>query len=178
MRVLVHVVATLALTARGAFAETFSPTTLGKEGGGPHGDWFTDLDDVVPGMKVRSVFIRGAERIDAIGMTIVKPSGEERTFRHGGYGGTEQSWDLADGEYIKRVAWTTDTHKGRTRIFWLEYLTNTGRKLSLTPYSDESGSYDYDLAPPGFQLGGFVGGAGKEIDRLQPIWTCVTASCS
>ncbi|KAI9910276.1 hypothetical protein PsorP6_010963 [Peronosclerospora sorghi] len=91
------------LTACDTFAQNNPSRISGKELGGPHRKYFFDTDAVVPGMKVRSVSILGAERIDAMRMTIVKPNNEERNFRHGGDGGPEQTWSLDDDEFIKRI---------------------------------------------------------------------------
>ncbi|KAG6957615.1 hypothetical protein JG688_00010885 [Phytophthora aleatoria] len=53
------------------------------------------------GQKVLSINLRAAERVDAVILTIVNPSGEESTLYHGGGGGDLKTpLALAEGEYI------------------------------------------------------------------------------
>ena len=57
---------------------------------------------------------------------------------------------------------------GRTRIFYVRFTTSTGRTLSGGTPTADAVTY---TAPPGFQLAGFHGRSGTEIDKLGVIFT-------
>ncbi|KAE9115686.1 hypothetical protein PF010_g9241 [Phytophthora fragariae] len=59
---------------------------------------------------------------------------------------------------------------GHTRIFYLSFGTSAGNTVSGGTQTDQSGSVS---APDGFQLGGFFGRDGDEIDLLGAVWTSI-----
>ncbi|KAI9984555.1 hypothetical protein PInf_005915 [Phytophthora infestans] len=102
-------------------------TYLGPLFGGPHGDDFTDADVVKSGQKVKSINIRASERVDAVMLTVVSPTGEENTLYHGGDGGDLRTpLDLGEGEYITVMEAHWGKHEGHTRIKYIKFTTNKG----------------------------------------------------
>lgn len=55
-----------------------------------------------------------------------------------------------------------------TRIFYLSFGTSAGNTVSGGSITDDKNSV---TAPEGFQLGGFFGRDGDEIDSLGAVWT-------
>ncbi|KAE9005823.1 hypothetical protein PF011_g11868 [Phytophthora fragariae] len=61
---------------------------------------------------------------------------------------------------------------GRTRIFYLSFGTNEGNTVSGGTQTEEKGSV---TAPEGYQLGGFFGRDGDNIDLVGVVWTSIEA---
>jgi hypothetical protein len=131
--------------------------------GGPHGTPFTDLDQVTDGVAIRSVALRGGERLDRIGLTRTDGTG----IRHGGSGGTESSLTLGPGEQFVRISVSQGKHNGRTRIFSAQLTTDQGRTLSAGKPTSDAVTYS---APAGWRIAGFTGRSGDEIDKLGVIY--------
>ncbi|KAF1795419.1 Jacalin-like lectin domain [Phytophthora cactorum] len=144
---------------------------VGPEFGGPHGDDYTDAALVKSGQKVLSINLRAAERVDAVILTIVNPSGEESTLYHGGGGGDLKTpLALAEGEYITVMEAHAGKHKERTRIKYIKFTTNLGNFIEGGTRTDNIGT---DTAKDGYQLGGFIGRSGDELDLVSAIWTSI-----
>lgn len=58
----------------------------------------------------------------------------------------------------------------RTRIFFLSFTTSAGNSVSGGSKTEETGTV---IAPKGYQLGGFFGQDGDEIDMLGVVWTSI-----
>jgi hypothetical protein len=84
--------------------------------------------------------------------------------RHGGGGGSESSFDLAEGEFITRI-------EGRSgsEVDQLTFTTNKGNKHG--PYGGGGGA---PFAVSDINVGGFFGRSG---DRLDQIGFYATAAC-
>ncbi|KUF81713.1 hypothetical protein AM587_10001422 [Phytophthora nicotianae] len=146
-------------------------TYVGPEFGGLHGDPFTDAALIKSGQKVLSINLRAGERVDAVILTIVNPSGEESTLYHGGDGGDlETPLALAEGEYITVMEAHAGTHKGRTRVKYIKFTTNKGNFIEGGTPTHKIGT---DTAKEGYQLGGFDGRSGDELDLVSAIWTSI-----
>ncbi|KAI9984544.1 hypothetical protein PInf_005902 [Phytophthora infestans] len=118
-----------------------------------------------------SIILRAAERVDAVILTIVNPAGEENTFYHGGFGGVLKTpLTLAQGEYITVMEAHEGKHKGRTRVKYIKFTTNLGNFIEGGTRTDKTGS---DTAEDGYQLGGFAGRSGDELDLVSAIWTSI-----
>ncbi|WFE27906.1 jacalin-like lectin [Solwaraspora sp. WMMD791] len=142
---------------------------MSDDWGGPHGTPFTDVDQVRPGGQVGRIAVRGGARLDQVSLTL----SDGPTLTHGGAGGNLVGLDLAPGEYLTQATLTRGQRDGRTRVFSARFVTNLGRVLAAgTPTSD---TVTY-VAPAGWQIGGFHGRAGSEVDRLGMIWTPAPAS--
>ncbi|ETL38301.1 hypothetical protein L916_10102, partial [Phytophthora nicotianae] len=123
------------------------------------------------GQKVLSINLRAGERVDAVILTIVNPSGEESTLYHGGDGGDlETPLALAEGEYITVMEAHAGTHKGRTRVKYIKFTTNKGNFIEGGTPTHKIGT---DTAKEGYQLGGFDGRSGDELDLVSAIWTSI-----
>lgn len=132
--------------------------------GGPHGTPFNDLHQLANTSSLRGVSLRAGSRVDRVSVQLSNGT----TLSHGGNGGTERSLSLAAGEYVTSVTLSSGQHQGRTRIFFIEYRTNQGRVLSGGSRTSTTVTY---TAPSGWQLAGFYGNAGNEVDKLGVIYT-------
>jgi hypothetical protein len=135
--------------------------------GGPHGDYFDDVDSVPVGGgatgSVTAVFLRSGSRVDQVGVTL----GTGITLAHGGTGGTYASLTLGSDEYLTSAYLCRAQHQGHTRIFAIRFTTNLGRTLA-------GGSTTSDCvtrtAPSGWAILGFHGRAGDEVDKIGFIY--------
>ncbi|WP_405591000.1 jacalin-like lectin [Streptomyces sp. NBC_01092] len=131
--------------------------------GGPHGTAFNDADDLPATPAPRTLTLRGASRLDAVSLT--HDGGTALT--HGGSGGTATSLTLASGEHLTAVKLTQGQKDGRTRIFSAAFTTDRGRTLSAGTATSDTKTFS---APSGWQIVGFTGRAGDEIDKLGVLY--------
>jgi len=135
-----------------------------EQSGGPHGDYFNDVDAVGAGARATVVSLRSGARVDRIGLTL---SGGA-ALAHGGTGGNASSLALGDGEYLTTAKLCTGQYGGRTRVFYAQFTTNLGRTLA-------GGSSTSDCvtrsAPAGWQIAGFHGRSAAEVDKIGFIYT-------
>src|SRR5207248_2739262 len=69
---------------------------LSDQFGGPHGDYYDDIDRVPAGARATTVALRTGSRVDQMSLTLA----DGTTLRHGGTGGTAHSLTLGSGEYV------------------------------------------------------------------------------
>ncbi|MGA5138247.1 jacalin-like lectin [Streptomyces azureus] len=131
--------------------------------GGPHGTAFNDADDLPANPAPRALTLRGGTRLDAVSLT--HDGGTALT--HGGTGGTATSLTLASGEHLTSVKLTQGQKDGRTRIFSASFTTDRNRTLSAGTATSAAKTF---TAPSGWQIVGFTGRAGGEIDKLGVIY--------
>ncbi|MET9390608.1 jacalin-like lectin [Streptomyces sp. NPDC006624] len=134
--------------------------------GGPHGTAFNDADDLPATPAPRTLTLRGDARLDAVSLT--HDGGTVLT--HGGTGGTARSLTLASGEHLTSVRLTQGRKDGRTRIFSASFATDRGRTLSAGTATSDAKTF---TAPAGWQIVGFTGRAGEEIDKLGVLYAPV-----
>jgi endonuclease/exonuclease/phosphatase (EEP) superfamily protein YafD len=164
------------LDASGAMLSDHDPVTvrfswtadpafrLSDRFGGPHGTPFSDLDGVSPAGRASAFTLSAGARLDRIGLT----SADGTTFGHGGTGGTPRTYRPADGEYAVSAELCRGSYNGQTRIFSASITTNRGGTLAGgTTTSDCTTA----TAPDGWQIAGFQGRAGDEVDQLGFIYT-------
>ncbi|MER6031329.1 jacalin-like lectin [Streptomyces sp. NPDC001851] len=132
--------------------------------GGPHGTAFNDADDLPAAPSPRTLTLRGAARLDAVSLT----HDDGTVLDHGGTGGTAASLTLAAGEHLTSVKLTEGRKDGRTRIFSAAFTTDRGRVLSAGTAGTDTTTF---TAPSGWQIAGFTGRAGDEIDKLGVLYT-------
>ncbi|MEV4561816.1 endonuclease [Kitasatospora sp. NPDC049285] len=142
------------------FTWSRNPAYLASEQfGGPHGDFYDDVDRVPAGAQAAVVSLRAGARVDQVGLTL----GNGTVLTHGGSGGTASSLTLGSGEYLTAATLCQGSYSGHTRIFYASFTTNLGRSLA-------GGTTTADCvtrtAPAGWQLAGFQGRAGDEVDKL------------
>ncbi|MER6010929.1 jacalin-like lectin [Streptomyces bluensis] len=131
--------------------------------GGPHGTAFNDADDLPSTVSPRTLTLRGSSRLDAVSLT----HDGGTVLSHGGTGGTATSLALAAGEHLTSVKLTQGQKDGRTRIFSAAFTTDKGRSLSAGTATSEAKTF---TAPSGWQIAGFTGRAGDEIDKLGVLY--------
>uniref|UniRef100_A0AAV1V3L6 Jacalin-type lectin domain-containing protein n=1 Tax=Peronospora matthiolae TaxID=2874970 RepID=A0AAV1V3L6_9STRA len=141
--------------------------------GGRHGTEFSDEASVSAGQIIGSVTIRANKQVDGVSLEILGP--RATTFIHGGSGGEEHVLKLGDQEHITSMEAHWGERNGRTRIFYLSFVTSAENVVA-------AGSKTTDMqtitAPEGFQLGGFFGRGGDEIDMLGVVWSRISADAS
>ncbi|MFE1883464.1 jacalin-like lectin [Streptomyces diastatochromogenes] len=135
--------------------------------GGPHGTAFNDADDLPATPAPRTLTLRGDARLDAVSLT--HDSGA--TLTHGGTGGTATSLTLASGEHLTSVKLTEGQKDGRTRIFSATFGTDKGHTLSAGTATTDTVTF---TAPSGWQIVGFTGRSGDEIDKLGVLYAPIS----
>jgi endonuclease/exonuclease/phosphatase family metal-dependent hydrolase len=137
---------------------------LSDQFGGPHGDYFTDVPAVPAGARVRTFSLRSGSRVDQIGVTLENGT----VLAHGGGGGTAASLTLGSGEYVTTATLCQGSYQAHTRIFSARFVTTQGRVLA-------GGSSTSDCvtrtAPDGWQIAGFHGRSGDEVDKIGFVYT-------
>ncbi|MEW2404056.1 jacalin-like lectin [Streptomyces sp. NPDC046862] len=131
--------------------------------GGPHGTAFNDADDLPATVSPRTLTLRGGTRLDAVSLT----HDGGTVLSHGGTGGTGTSLTLAAGEHLTSAKLTQGQKDGRTRIFSAAFTTDKGRTLSSGTATSDTKTF---TAPSGWQIVGFTGRAGDEIDKLGVLY--------
>ncbi|MDX3134078.1 jacalin-like lectin [Streptomyces europaeiscabiei] len=137
---------------------------LSDQFGGPHGDYYTDIDAVPAGARPVTLSLRSGSRIDGVGLTL----GNGTVLTHGGTGGTLSSLSLGSGEYVTSAQLCQGQKSGHTRIFSAKFTTNLGRSLSGGTTTSDCVTR---TVPSGWQIAGFHGRAGDEIDKLGFVYT-------
>jgi Jacalin-like lectin domain len=109
--------------------------------------------------RIREIIVRSGDHIDAVAVSYVgtndSPYG---TFKMGGNGGEEQILQLSEGEYITIV-------QGEYSTVLSNFEIQTNRNVAYAFGTSGDISFKY-LAPPGYQIIGFWGGAGHLVDRI------------
>ncbi|MFC5665270.1 jacalin-like lectin [Kitasatospora misakiensis] len=132
--------------------------------GGPHGDYYDDIDRVPAGARATAISLRAGSRVDQVGLTLAGGT----ALTHGGSGGTASSLTLGSGEYVNSATLCQGSSGGHTRIFYASFGTNLGRSLAG---GTTTGDCVTRTAPAGWQIAGFHGRAGDEVDKLGFLFT-------
>jgi hypothetical protein len=137
---------------------------LSDQFGGPHGEFYTDIDRVPAAARASAISLRAGSRVDQIGLTLSSGT----VLAHGGTGGTAASLTLAATEYVTAVKLCEGSYSGTTRIIYAQFTTSAGRTLA-------GGTTTADCvtrtAPSGWQVAGFHGRSGDELDKAGVIYT-------
>ncbi|MEV5873030.1 jacalin-like lectin [Streptomyces sp. NPDC052101] len=146
------------------FSYTLNPRLRASDFfGGPHGTAFDDAGDLPAALSPRTLTLRCGARLDAVSLT----HDDGTVLGHGGTGGTAASLTLAAGEHLTSVSLTEGQKDGRTRIFSAAFTTDKGHTLSAGTATSDSATF---TAPSGWQIVGFTGRAGDEIDKLGVLY--------
>ncbi|EFX04473.1 endonuclease exonuclease phosphatase family protein [Grosmannia clavigera kw1407] len=137
--------------------------------GGPHGSWFSDLPTLksriaagkVPKPSVLS--FSGASRLDSVGLTLT----DGTVFSHGGTGGTAASLTLGATEYWVSAELCQGEKNSETRAFYIKATTSSGKTLTAGTATSDCATF---TAPTGWQIVGFVGQDGDEVDQLAFVY--------
>ncbi|KAI9039720.1 endonuclease/exonuclease/phosphatase family protein [Aspergillus affinis] len=134
--------------------------------GGPHGSWFNDMSSLPTSdthSKPTNILLRGANRLD--GVTLTLASGQNST--HGGSGGDLVELNLNEDEYWTETTLCQGKHNNHTRIFYLQMTTSAGNELEIGTQTEDCEEFK---APQGWQVVGFYGRDGDEVDQLGFIY--------
>lgn len=130
--------------------------------GGPHGTSFTDVNNL-PTAKVSRIGFRAGRRVDQVNVAF----SDGTSFSHGGNGGQMQFLDLNENEVVKSVTLCSGKYNNRTRIFYVRFETSNGRSVAGGRTTSDTVTY---TAPDGWQIVGFHGRAGANVDKLGVIY--------
>lgn len=134
--------------------------------GGPHGTSYNDVNSIPDNPVVRTVGIRTGSRVDQVNLTLT----DGTHFVHGGTGGTAHSLTLNPAEYLNSITMCSGKKDGHTRVFYIKFTTSAGRELSGGATTETSVTY---TAPAGWQIVGFHGRSGSELDKCGVIYAPV-----
>jgi len=132
--------------------------------GGPHGGYFTDLDRIPVTGHAAALGLRAGARVDQVSLTRT----DGTVLSHGGTGGTASRLTLGAGEYPVSAYLCRGTYNGNTRIFYARLITNLGNTLAGGARTPDCVTR---TAPPGWQIAGFHGRAGDEVDKIGLFYT-------
>ncbi|MFJ9708844.1 jacalin-like lectin [Streptomyces sp. NPDC101234] len=164
------------LTSDGLMLSDHDPITVGfswsqnanfqlsDQFGGPHGDYYQDIDKVAAGARATSISLRSGSRVDQVGITL----GDGTTLTHGGTGGTASSLTLGSSEYVTTAYLCEGVKDSHTRIFYAKFTTNLGNTLAGGTTTSDCVTR---TAPSGWQIAGFHGRSGDELDKVGFIYT-------
>ncbi len=134
-------------------------------GGEEEGAWFSDVS-VLAGVvkpRVATLTFRGGARLDSVGVTLT----DGTKLRHGGTGGTEVALQLGSAEYWTEARLCRGDKSGKTRNFYIQAATSAGRTLTAGTATADCATF---AAPDGWQIVGFVGQDGDEMDQLAFVY--------
>lgn len=131
--------------------------------GGPHGDWYNDLESIPASPVATTLTVRGGSRVDAVSLTL----SDGTTFTHGGTGGDAYSLTIAAGDYVVSAYLCTAEYDSHTRVFYALFTTKNGQTVTAGVTTDDCYTV---TAPSGMGLVGFYGRSGDEVDRLGLYW--------
>jgi hypothetical protein len=137
---------------------------LSEQFGGPHGDYFQDIDSVPAAARATKISLRSGSRVDQIGVTLANGT----TLTHGGTGGTAYSLTLGSSEYVTSATLCEGVYSSHTRIFYAKFTTNLGNTLAGGTTTSDCVTR---TAPSGWQIAGFHGRGGDEVDKIGFIYT-------
>lgn len=142
---------------------TASNRSLSDTVGGPHGAAFNDVYSLPANPAVSVLALRSGSRVDQVEATL--SSGD--VFSHGGSSGTASSLVLGSTEYVSSATLCTGEHNGNTRVFYARFTTSAGRTLLGGTVTTSCSTH---AAPSGWQIVGFHGRAGNELDKLGVVY--------
>ena len=137
---------------------------LSDQFGGPHGDYYNDINSVPAGAAATSISLRSGSRVDQVGVTLSNGT----TLVHGGTGGNPASLTLGSTEYVTSATLCQGKYNNTTRIFYAQFTTNLSRSLSGGTTTSDCVTR---TAPSGWQIAGYHGRSGAEVDKVGFIFT-------
>lgn len=138
--------------------------TLSDTFGGTSGTYFNDYESLSDTSVVKSITIRSGKRIDKLEMLL----DNDVVLAHGGQGGSAKHLTLQRDEFLKQLYVCSGKHKGHTRIFYAQFTTNLGRTLEGGKKTSQCKTF---RTPEGWQIAGFHGRAGAELDKIGVVFT-------
>lgn len=124
---------------------------------------FNDIESIPSSPKASVLTFSGGNRLDSVGLTLTSGA----TFTHGGTGGTSSSLTLGSSEYWVTAKLCKGVKDSQTRNFYILATTSTGRTLAAGTSTSDCTTFS---APTGWQIVGFLGQSGDEMDQLAFIY--------
>jgi len=143
---------------------TNSAFQFSEQFGGPHGNYYDDIDAVPAAARATTIGLRTGSRVDQMNLTLSNGT----TLSHGGTGGTAASLTLSSTEYVTSAYLCRAEYDSHTRIFYAKFTTNLGRTLAGGTTTSDCVTR---TAPSGWQIAGFHGRSGDEVDKIGFIYT-------
>ncbi|KKA29457.1 hypothetical protein TD95_003107 [Thielaviopsis punctulata] len=135
--------------------------------GGPHGEyWFNDAPALAAKTnrpKASTLKFAGASRLDSVSVTL----DDGTTFAYGGDGGDVSTLTLGADEYWTGAELCQGQKDSHTRNFYIKATTSKGNSVSAGSTTDDCKTF---TAPAGFQIVGFAGQHGDEMDQLAFVY--------
>ncbi|CCH44615.1 putative secreted protein [Wickerhamomyces ciferrii] len=131
--------------------------------GGYHSNYFNDIGKINKGVKTTKISLKGANRLDSVGLTL----SDGTKFVHGGSGGEETTVNLSTDEYWTKAYLCTGKKDDHTRIFYINGTTTTGKTFQA---GTKTSDCKYFEAPQGYQITGYFGQSGDNVDLLGFIY--------
>jgi len=145
---------------------TATNLALSDQFGGPHGTSYNDSSALPATPVVKQLTIQSGTRLDHVETVL----SNGYVFSHGGTGGTAQTLSLGSSEVLSSVNLCTAQYQGHTRVFSIDFATSAGRHLSGGTTTSSCTTY---AAPVGWQIVGFHGRSGDEVDKLGVVYAPV-----
>jgi hypothetical protein len=134
--------------------------------GGEQGRSFDDIALLPSDPAPRTLGLRAGSRVDEIGLTL----SNGWVLSHGGTGGTLRTLALTGSEYLKSIYLCSGLYGGETRIFHARLTTSANATLSGGNSTATCTTY---TAPGNWQIVGFHGRSGANVDKLGVIYAPV-----
>jgi hypothetical protein len=135
--------------------------------GGTGGTAFNDVTSIPSsGASVSALSLSTGNRVDNVGLSLSNGT----VFTHGGTGGTPTSLKLQSGEYPTSLYVCQAYYSSDYRLFYAKWTTNLGRTLSGGVTTSDCTTF---TAPSGYEISGFFGRSGDEVDKLGVFYTPV-----
>jgi hypothetical protein len=133
--------------------------------GGAYGTWFSDVPTLATKTKPKASVLtfQGGSRLDSVGLTLT----DGTVLTHGGTGGTAVSLTLGSSEYWTSAELCEGVKDSETRNFYILATTSAGKTLSAGTSTSDCSTF---TAPSGWQIVGFVGQDGDEMDQLAFVY--------
>ncbi|PHH50528.1 hypothetical protein CFIMG_007400RA00001 [Ceratocystis fimbriata CBS 114723] len=129
-------------------------------------EWFNDAPTLAAkGNRPKAAIIAfsGGNRLDKVSVTL----DDTTSFEHGGGGGDMKDLTLEADEYWTTIDLCQGEGEGKNRIFYAKATTTKDRVLEVGKMTEKCDTYS---APTNFQIVGFAGQAGDEIDQLAVVY--------
>jgi hypothetical protein len=134
--------------------------------GGTGGTAFDDIGSIPSSASVSKLTLSTGNRVDNVGLSLSSGT----TFTHGGTGGTASSLALSSGEYPTSLYVCEGSYNGGERLFYAKWTTSSGRTLAGGATTSDCTTF---TAPAGYEISGFFGRSGDEVDKLGVFYTAV-----
>ncbi|KAK4225782.1 Horcolin [Podospora fimiseda] len=128
--------------------------------------WFNDATTLanIAKPKASTLTFSGGSRLDSVSIRLTDGT---TTFKHGGNGGTASTLSLAANEYWTEAELCRGVRNSSTRNFYIQAVTSTGRTVAAGTATNDCSKF---AAPSGWQIVGFLGQSGDEVDQLGFIY--------